>query len=84
MTRRTSVYLTDDLSEAVAEDGRSLPDLIRAGLELPSPLRLTKTERQVLARVAVALGHGSNGSQEARDQAGSGSQMRRGRRSSYE
>ncbi len=55
MTRRTSVYLTDELSAAVAEDGRSLPDLIRAGLELPSPLRLSRAERNTLAAVTGVL-----------------------------
>lgn len=31
--RKTSVYLSDDLNRAVEASGRSLPDLIRAGLE---------------------------------------------------
>lgn len=33
MGKKTSVYLPDDLAEAVRASGRSLPDLIRAGLE---------------------------------------------------
>ena len=32
MSRRTSVYLIDELDEAVRASGKSLPDLIRLGL----------------------------------------------------
>jgi Arc/MetJ-type ribon-helix-helix transcriptional regulator len=31
--KKTSVYLPDELDRAVRASGRSLPDLIRAGLE---------------------------------------------------
>lgn len=51
MTSRTSVYMTDELRQAVAKDGRSLSDLIRAGLELPSPVRFSKTDLQSLEAV---------------------------------
>lgn len=33
MGKKTSVYLSDDLDEAVRASGRSIPDLIRLGLE---------------------------------------------------
>jgi hypothetical protein len=37
MSRRTSVWLNDELDEAVRASGKSLPDLIRAGLESTAP-----------------------------------------------
>jgi hypothetical protein len=33
MPNNTSVYLSDDLIAAISASGRSIPDLIRAGLE---------------------------------------------------
>ena len=33
MPKNTTIELPDDLAEAVSASGRSLPDLIRAGLE---------------------------------------------------
>jgi hypothetical protein len=33
MPNNTSVYLSDDLLAAISASGRSIPDLIRAGLE---------------------------------------------------
>lgn len=49
--RRTSVYLNDELEAAVYEDGRTLPELIEAGLDLPSPLRLTTTQLRAVQMV---------------------------------
>lgn len=36
MPNNTSVYLSDDLIAAISASGRSIPDLIRAGLEAES------------------------------------------------
>jgi hypothetical protein len=32
MPRKTSIYLPDDLAEAIRASGKSIPDLIRLGL----------------------------------------------------
>lgn len=32
MPKKTSIYLPDDLAAAIAASGRTIPDLIRAGL----------------------------------------------------
>jgi hypothetical protein len=85
MTSRTSVYMTDELREAVSKDGRSLSDLIRAGLGLPSPVRFSKTDVtnlegvKLLAERALRAAQGSDDSQISSGQGRDGSQRRSGR-----
>ncbi len=57
MPKNTSIELPDDLAEAVAASGRSLPDLIRAGLAAENAgLEEDKSEQEVwLAGVVAEL-----------------------------
>jgi predicted transcriptional regulator len=56
MSKNTSIELPDDLAEAVTASGRSLPDLIRAGLaaEQAGP-ETDKGEEAWLAGVVAEL-----------------------------
>lgn len=47
MPKKTSIYLPDDLVAAISASGRTIPDLIRAGLE--------SAEREQAARLAAGV-----------------------------
>ena len=56
MPKNTTIELPDDLAEAVSASGRSLPDLIRAGLESgPAGPGTDKGEEAWLAGVVAEL-----------------------------
>lgn len=56
MTNNTSVYLPDDLIAAISASGRSIPDLIRAGLATEPSEQEDQREQEVwLAGVVAEL-----------------------------
>ena len=55
MPRKTSIYLPDDLDAAIRASGRSIPDLIRLGLEArerPRSDRLAGAVEELTAALA--------------------------------
>jgi hypothetical protein len=56
MPNNTSVHLSDDLLAAISASGRSIPDLIRAGLEAEPSGQEDEREQEVwLAGVVAEL-----------------------------
>ena len=59
MGKKTSVYLSDDLAEAIRASGQSIPDLIRLGLqaaELARANRLADAVEQLAGQAEKLTG----------------------------